>query len=290
MSRSRREFLLCSSVGLLSAAIPPRAAQAFDEQSSNEQAQVPPPGAPPAFGTAPPVGPEVSSRTFVEAGKLVQIQMTAADQAMAAGNWRMQMAPVYERRMGPRKISLEPTLPPATQWNPVLPELSAEKAASTRSRAGADAWIRSAGTDAPLPVHEDDIAFASVAQLARWIEQRKITAQRLTEIYLRRLERFDPQIHCVITLTRAHALEQARQADAEITAGRYRGPLHGIPWGAKDLLDTANIPTTYGAEPYRDRVPTADSVVVERLHAAGAVLVAKLSLGGLALNDVWFGG
>jgi Asp-tRNA(Asn)/Glu-tRNA(Gln) amidotransferase A subunit family amidase len=104
------------------------------------------------------------------------------------------------------------------------------------------------------------------------------------------LERFDPQLHCIITLTREHALEQARAADAEIANGHYRGPLHGIPWGAKDLLDTAGIPTTYGAEPFRNRVPKENSAVVKRLNAAGAVLVAKLSLGALALNDIWFGG
>src|ERR1019366_9199401 len=96
--------------------------------------------------------------------------------------------------------------------------------------------------------------------------------------------------HCVIPLAREHALAQARQADSEIAAGHYRGPLHGIPWGAKDLLDTAGIPTTYGAEPYRNRVPKEDSAVVARLNAAGAVLIAKLSLGALALNDIWFGG
>jgi Asp-tRNA(Asn)/Glu-tRNA(Gln) amidotransferase A subunit family amidase len=94
----------------------------------------------------------------------------------------------------------------------------------------------------------------------------------------------------VITLTRELALAQAQQADHEIAAGKYRGPLHGIPWGAKDLLDTAGIPTTYGAEPYRERVPDTDAAAVHRLHAAGAVLIAKLSLGALALNDVWFGG
>jgi Asp-tRNA(Asn)/Glu-tRNA(Gln) amidotransferase A subunit family amidase len=91
-------------------------------------------------------------------------------------------------------------------------------------------------------------------------------------------------------VTRDLALKQAKQADAEIAAGHYRGPLHGIPWGGKDLLDTAGIPTTYGAEPFRDRVPTEDAMVVQRLHRAGAVLVAKLSLGALALNDIWFGG
>src|SRR6201999_1462260 len=97
-------------------------------------------------------------------------------------------------------------------------------------------------------------------------------------------------LRCVITLTRDLAMKQAAQADREIASGKYRGPLHGIPYGVKDLLDTAGIPTTYGAEPYRNRVPKADSVVVERLNAAGAVLVAKLSLGALALNDIWFGG
>jgi Asp-tRNA(Asn)/Glu-tRNA(Gln) amidotransferase A subunit family amidase len=94
----------------------------------------------------------------------------------------------------------------------------------------------------------------------------------------------------VITLLESHALARARQADREIAAGKYRGPLHGIPYGVKDLLDTAGIPTTWGAEPFRDRVPARDSAVVARLDAAGAVLVAKLSLGALALNDIWFGG
>ena len=141
-----------------------------------------------------------------------------------------------------------------------------------------------------MPADDEDIAFASVVQLSRWIEQRKLTSERLTQIYLARLQQFDPKLHCVITLTRDLALAQAKQADAEIAAGKYRGPLHGIPWGAKDLLDTAGIPTTYGAEPFRNRVPTDDAAVVRRLHAAGAVLVAKLSLGALALNDIWFGG
>ncbi len=143
---------------------------------------------------------------------------------------------------------------------------------------------------AALPTSEEDIAFATVTQLSRWIEGRQITSERLTEIYISRMQRFDPKLRCVITLTKDHALEQARQADKEIAAGRYRGPLHGIPWGAKDLLDTAGITTTWGAEPYRDRIPTRDAAVVARLNAAGAVLVAKLSLGALALNDIWFGG
>ena len=281
MRRSRREFLTYSALGLMGAAMKAPAAQVTAAQSMEL-----PPGAPSAFGTSPPVGPEVTAATFAEAERLVQVEMTAADRATAASNWRMQIAPLYEFRTGPRKIVLESTLTPAMQWNPSLIGVPADK----QCNAAASSFIRSAGRVAPLPVSDEDLAFASVAQLSRWIESRQLTSERLTEIYLERLARFDPKLHCVITLTRDHALEQARRADAEIAAGRYRGPLHGIPWGAKDLLDTAGIPTTYGAEPFRNRIPAADSAVVKRLNAAGAVLAAKLSLGALALNDVWFGG
>jgi Asp-tRNA(Asn)/Glu-tRNA(Gln) amidotransferase A subunit family amidase len=281
MPSSRREFLTYSALGLMGAAIQAPAAQVAAAQSTEL-----PPGAPSAFGTSPPVGPEVSAATFAEAGKLVQVEMTAADRAMAASNWRMQIAPLYEFRTGPRRIALESTVAPATQWNPSSIGARRDKLGS---KAGSS-FIRSAGKAAPVPGSDEDLAFASVAQLSRWIESRQLTSERLTKIYLERLERFGPKLRCVITLTRDHALEQARKADAEIAAGRYRGPLHGIPWGAKDLLDTAGIPTTYGAEPFRNRVPAADSAVVKRLNAAGAVLVAKLSLGALALNDVWFGG
>jgi Asp-tRNA(Asn)/Glu-tRNA(Gln) amidotransferase A subunit family amidase len=192
------------------------------------------------------------------------------------------MASLYERRTGPRKLELESTLAPATRWDPVLPGI--------KIRAAQGRFVRSHADPAPLPAKDEDIAFASVTQLSQWIEHRKLTSERLTNIYLDRLQHFDPKLHCVITLTRDLAIKQAKQADAEIAAGHYRGPLHGIPWGGKDLLDTAGIPTTYGAEPFRDRVPTEDAAVVQRLHRAGAVLAAKLSLGALALNDIWFGG
>ena len=241
------------------------------------------PGAPPAFGTAPAVGPEVTVGTFKEAEKLMQVEMKEADLAEAAENWRVQMAPVYERRVGPHALALESTLPPATTWNPSLPGIPTGMPA-------ADKFERSADRHLPLPKSDEAIAYAPVTQLSRWIEARQLTSERLTQIYLHRIDRFNPKLHCVITLLRDHALEQARKADAEIAAGHYRGPLHGIPWGAKDLLDTAGIPTTYGAEPYRDRVPAEDSAVVKRLNAAGAVLIAKLSMGALALNDIWFGG
>jgi len=278
MARSRRDFLACGALGVLGAALD--AAQT-PANPSNQQT----PGAPPAFGTAIAVGPEVNAATIGEAQKLVRIEMTPADRAQAAGNWREAMAPLYERRTGPRKVQLEAEVSPASVWNPVLPGISAGDSGTEGNQ-----FQRSADAHAPLPSNEADIAFASVAQLSRWIESRQITSERLTQIYLDRLKRFDPKLRCVITLTKDHALEQAQRADAEIAAGKYRGPLHGIPWGAKDLLDTAGIPTTYGAEPYRNRVPAKDSAVAERLNAAGAVLVAKLSLGALALNDVWFGG
>jgi Asp-tRNA(Asn)/Glu-tRNA(Gln) amidotransferase A subunit family amidase len=283
MPPSRRKFLALGSAGLLSAAIPADSLAANGQPQASAQKPELPPGAPPAFGTAPPVGPEVTAQTFVEAEKLVQVEMTPADRAMAAGNWRTSMAALYERRTGPRKVALEDSLVPATQWNPVLPGIVLPKQSS-------DAFVRSGDAHLPLPATDDAIAFAPVWQLSRWIESKQLTSTRLTEIYLARLERFNKQLRCVITLTRDHALAQAKAADAEIAAGKYRGPLHGIPWGAKDLLDTAGIPTTYGAEPFRNRVPEKDATVTARLNEAGAVLVAKLSLGALALNDVWFGG
>jgi Asp-tRNA(Asn)/Glu-tRNA(Gln) amidotransferase A subunit family amidase len=274
MAKSRRQFLAATSLGVIGAAA------AYRSRAQNP-ADVPP-GEPSAFGTGPAVGPEVSPTTFAEAEKLVQFELTDAERSMAATSWRKTMASLYERRTGPRKLALETTVAPATQWNPALHGL---KLVPARDR-----FIRSATDPGPLPSNDADIAFASVARLSRWIEQRKLTSERLTNIYLNRIEQFDPKLHCVITLTRDLALTQAKKADQEIAAGKYRGPLHGIPWGGKDLLDTAGIATTYGAEPFRDRVPTEDAAVVKRLHAAGAVLIAKLSLGALALNDIWFGG
>jgi len=276
MSKSRRQFLAVTSLGVLGAAA------AYSGRAQNPADL--PPGAPPAFGTAPAVGPEVSPSTFAEAEKVVQVELSANERAVAAGSWRKMMAPLYERRTGPHKVALEPALAPATRWDPMLPGLSAKMGPQR------DRFIRSNIDPGALPARDEDIAFASLTRLSRWIEQRKLSSDRLTRIYLKRLEQFDPKLRCVITLTRELALAQAKQADEEIAAGKYRGPLHGIPWGAKDLLDTAAIPTTYGAEPFRNRVPVEDAVVVKRLHDAGAVLVAKLSLGALALNDIWFGG
>jgi Asp-tRNA(Asn)/Glu-tRNA(Gln) amidotransferase A subunit family amidase len=288
---TRRHFLIQAPVALLGAV----AACRVDEQKTGTgatTAAAPTAGAPPAFNTAPPVGPEVSPSTFAEAEKLVQVQMTDAQRQIMAKSWRTSMAALLERRTGPRKLALEPTLAPATRWEPASitvaatgPTLAGEPKQSTRDR-----FVRTAIDPGPLPTNDADIAYAPVTQLARWIETRKLTSTRLTQIYLDRIQRYDSKLRCVITLTRDAALAQAKQADAEIGAGKYRGPLHGIPFGVKDLLDTAGIPTTYGAEPFQHRVPNADAAVVRQLKAAGAVLIAKLSMGALALNDIWFGG
>ncbi|MDE3105317.1 MAG: amidase [Acidobacteriota bacterium] len=238
-------------------------------------------GSPPAFASAPAVGPAVSESTFEQAEKLMQVSMTPAQRTMAAESWRVSMAGLMERRTGPRKVEITEADAPAMRWTPVSQD---------QAPPGDGRFVRSPVPNTPLPQHDDDIAFAPLTQLSRWIEHRQLTSERLTRIYLDRLKQFDSKLHCVITLTEELALQQARTADGELASGIYRGPLHGIPWGAKDLLDTAGIPTTYGAEPFRNRIPITDATVVQRLHEAGAVLVAKLSLGALALNDVWFGG
>ena len=275
MSDSRRSFLGRASAAIVAAA-------AACRKAPTNNAAAPPAGAPPAFGTAPDVGPPVSTATFAEAEKLVQFPLSAAERETAAGNWRKSMAPLYERRVGPHKFAPPPELSPATVWNPMLPGMN--------SAVQRDRFVRSAGTAPPLPASDEDIAYAPLTALSRWLESKKLASTRLTQIYLDRIQRLDPKLRCVITLTRELAMQQAGQADREIASGKYRGPLHGIPWGGKDLLDTAGIATTWGAEPYRNRVPNQDAAVVKRLHEAGAVMLAKLSLGALALNDIWFGG
>src|SRR5215475_6098464 len=275
---TRRQFMISAPLSALVAASACRSSATPTDSSSTPTTA----GAPPTFGTGSGSGPEVTAQTFAEAERLMQVTMTPAERQQAAGSWRQSLAQYLERRTGPRKVKIADTDAPATLWNPALPGVTA---LSTPDR-----FVRSKADGAALPSSDDDIAFAPVTQLSRWIESRRLTSERLTNIYLRRIERLDPKIRSIITLTKDHALARAKAADAEIAAGKYRGPLHGIPYGVKDLLDTKDIPTTYGAEPFRSRVPSADSAVVRRLNDAGAVLLAKLSLGALALNDIWFGG
>ena len=275
---TRRQFLITAPIAVLVTAT------ACRKQAPSTNSQPPPEtaGAPPTFGTGAGAGPPITPETFAEAEKLMQVTMTPAERQLAADTWRTSLAQYLERRTGPRKVSIGPTDLPGTLWNPMLPGIAAQPAR--------DQFVRSKDQLAELPASDDDIAFSPVTQLSRWVESKKLTSERLTNIYLNRIDRFDRKIRAIITLTKDQALARAKQADAEIAAGKYRGPLHGIPYGVKDLLDTKDVATTYGAEPFRNRVPADDSAVVRRLNDAGAVMLAKLSLGALALNDIWFGG
>jgi Asp-tRNA(Asn)/Glu-tRNA(Gln) amidotransferase A subunit family amidase len=274
---TRRQFLITAPIAVLVTATACRRHTPSNSQPAPETA-----GAPPTFGTGAGAGPPVTAETFAEAEKLMQVTMTPTERQQAADTWRTSLAQYLERRTGPRKVAIAANESPATLWNPILPGIAAEPAR--------DQFVRSKDTGAELPSSDDDIAFSPVAQLSQWIEAKKLTSERLTNIYLNRIDRLDGKIRSIITLTKDQALARAKQADAEIAAGKYRGPLHGIPYGVKDLLDTKDIATTYGAEPFRNRVPADDSAVVRRLNDAGAVMLAKLSLGALALNDIWFGG
>jgi Asp-tRNA(Asn)/Glu-tRNA(Gln) amidotransferase A subunit family amidase len=275
---TRRQFLITAPIAVLVTATACRR----QTPSANSQPAPETAGAPPTFGTGAGAGPPVTPETFAEAEKLMQVTMTAAERQQAADTWRTSLAQYLERRTGPRKVTIAANEAPATLWNPMLPGIAAQPAR--------DQFVRSKEQTVELPASDDDIAFAPVTQLSRWIESKKLTSERLTNIYLNRIDRLDRKVRSIITLTKDHALSRAKQADAEIASGKYRGPLHGIPYGVKDLLDTKDIATTYGAEPFRNRVPAADSAVVRRLNDAGAVMLAKLSLGALALNDIWFGG
>jgi Asp-tRNA(Asn)/Glu-tRNA(Gln) amidotransferase A subunit family amidase len=170
---------------------------------------------------------------------------------------------------------------PAIVFNPVLPG----KTLPTERRPQ-----RRKPPEVSMPATEQELAFLPVTHLARLVETRQITPTELTKLYLSRLKRYDPRLLCVVSLTEDLALRQARQADEEIAAGRYRGPLHGIPWGLKDLFAVRGTTTTWGMTPYRDRVIDLDSSVYSRLTDAGAILVAKLSTGALAVTARWFGG
>ncbi len=180
-----------------------------------------------------------------------------------------------------RDLALPNSVPPAFVFNPV----PAGMELPTKRRP-----LRLSDVPASRPGSDEELAFLPVTRLARLIETRAISSTDLTKLYLARLKQHDSKLHCVVTLTEELALRQAKQADDDIAAGRYRGPLHGIPWGAKDLLAVKGYPTTWGASPYRDQVIDLDATVYERLTSAGAVLVAKLTMGALAQGDRWFGG
>src|SRR5882762_4735260 len=173
---------------------------------------------------------------------------------------------------------------PAVLFDPVLPGMKFE----TEKRPLKISAAPAAATGAPKSL--EDVAFFSVRHLAELVRTKKVSSTALTEMYLERLKRYDPTLHFVITLTEERAKAQAKDADRDIAAGKYRGPLHGLPWGAKDLLAVKGYRTTWGAGGYEEQKFDQDATVVQRLDAAGAVLVAKLTLGALAMGDKWFGG
>ena len=181
-----------------------------------------------------------------------------------------------------RTVDLTNDVAPALYFNP-LP-------AHFKMPTGPSSFKTSTMGVVKLPANRDELAFYTVAQLGELIRTRQISSEDLTRFFLTRLKTYDPKLHCVVTLTEDLALQQARRADAELKAGKYRGPLHGIPYGAKDLLAKKGYKTTWGSVPYKDQVLDLDATVIQRLEAAGAVLCAKLSMGELAMGDVWFGG
>jgi len=182
---------------------------------------------------------------------------------------------------GLREMKLGNEAPSAVVFNPVLPGMKLPGGRKT---------FKMSKVRYAEPKTEEDLAFLPVTELSRLIKRREIKSVNLTKLYLGRLKKYDPLLHCVVTLTEELALKQAVRADEELAAGKYRGPLHGIPWGAKDLLAVKGYKTTFGASPYKAQVIDADSSVYKMLTEAGAVLVAKLTLGALAMGDRWFGG
>src|SRR6266508_5213765 len=219
---------------------------------------------------------QITEEMIDAAARLIGLSFTQSERALMHEALQRQLSGYRQLRAIPIPNAVAPALafsPHADDPLPAAPSIAAPAAPAVQP-----------------PTDLEDLAFAPVALLSRLIRSRQLSSLALTEMYLRRLKRYDPLLQCVVTLTDELALEQARRADAELAAGHYRGPLHGVPWGAKDLFATRGIRTTWGVAPYQDRLIDEDATVVQRLDAAGAVLIAKLSMGELAWGDVWFGG
>jgi Asp-tRNA(Asn)/Glu-tRNA(Gln) amidotransferase A subunit family amidase len=238
-------------------------------------------GAAPAIETFPPITPAMLDQAAAVAG----ISLTDEQKAMMLDGVRTQRAGLQ----AVRDLHLPNSVAPALVFNPM--PVGAHVHTSVH-----EAWRGHprAGKVTPdvtsLVGNEDKLAFATVRQLAELLRTRKVTSVELTKLYLQRTKRLDPVLHLLITSLDERALAQAAAADREIAAGKYKGPLHGIPWGAKDLLSVKGYPTTWGAGGMEQQQFDVDATVVQRLDAAGAVLISKLTLGALAQGDVWFGG
>ena len=223
-------------------------------------------------------GADITVDTIASAEEVAGVRFDQAERELMLDGLKQQ----EQRIEALHKISLPNSVSPAIVFDPVPPGKKIPPPTNRpmmRSRSG----LRSVGADI------EELAFLPVTELSELVRRNRVTSVQLTQMYLARLKKYDPVLKCVITLTEDRALEKARAADAEIRRGKYRGALHGIPWGAKDLLAVRGYKTTWGAGPFKDQVIDADATVVQRLDAAGAVLVAKLTLGELAQGDIWFG-
>src|ERR1044071_9694473 len=229
--------------------------------------------------TPSPTPQRITKEMVHNAEKLIGIELTDAQEAMALGGINGNLNS-YE---AVRKIDVPLDTEPAVVFHPALPGFHIK-------RAPAKIKFRFGKNEPAQYKSVEDLAFATVPQLAELIRTKKVTSVELTKMYLSRLKKYGPRLRCVVTLTEDLAMKQAEGADNDLKRGKYRGPLHGIPWGAKDLFATKGINTTWGAEPYQNQVIDYDATVVERLRDAGAVLVAKLSMGALAQGPKWFGG
>jgi len=234
-----------------------------------------------AFVARPTAPDEISVPLIRAAQELLGLRFTDAQ----LDSTRRNLSGYRDSYEALRKIDLPNGVAPALSFDPRPLRLRQVMIAPAASNPGKLPEI----ARVTLPANRDELAFYTVRQLGELLRTKQISSEELTRFFLARLRKYDPRLHCVITLTEDLALQQARQADQEIKAGKYRGPLHGIPYGAKDLYSAKGYKTTWGSVPYKDQILDQDAAVVECLHAAGAVLLAKLTLGELAQGDVWFG-
>ena len=223
-------------------------------------------------------GADITVETIASAEEVAGLHFDQAERELMLDGLKQQ----EQRIEALHKVSLANSVSPAIVFHPLPPG----KTISSEPRRP---MVRSRVAHRAVPADIDELAFLPVTELSEMVRRRRVTSLELTQMYLARLKRYDPVLRCVISLTEDRAFKQAYAADTEIRRGRYRGPLHGIPWGAKDLLAVRGYKTTWGAGPYKDQVIDADATVVQRLDQAGAILVAKLTLGELAQGDIWFG-
>ena len=224
-------------------------------------------------------GAEITNASIAAAEELAGLKFDDAERTMMLEGLKQQ----HSRIETLHKAQIANSTSPALIFNPVPAGMRVPRDAK-RPMVRARVFARA------VPGNLDELAFLPVTELSEMMRLRRITATQLTRMYIARIRKYDPALKCVVTLMEERAMAQARTADAEMSRGKYRGPLHGIPWGAKDLLAVRGHKTTWGAGPYRNQVIDDDATVVERLDAAGAILIAKLTLGELAQGDVWFGG